>query len=127
MSLNSEVSMSAGSAQETWLRQDLAASTKPCTAAYWHKPLFTSGANHSPNTATRPLYQALYDYDAEVVVTGHNHHYERFAPMNPQGTLDNTNGIQSFVAGMGGVGSTASAPSSPNRWPATTTRSASSS
>ena len=50
VSLNSEVNMSAGSAQETWLRGDLAASTKPCTLAYWHKPLFTSGANHAPET-----------------------------------------------------------------------------
>jgi len=85
VSLNSEVSMSVGSAQETWLRSDLAASTKPCTLAYWHQPLFTSGANHAPNAATRPLFQALYDYNAEVVVTGHNHQYERFAPMNPTG------------------------------------------
>ncbi|HSV37469.1 MAG TPA: DNRLRE domain-containing protein [Nocardioidaceae bacterium] len=104
VSLNSEVSMSAGSAQETWLRNNLAASTKPCTLAYWHKPLFTSGSNHGPDTGTRPLFQALYDFDADVVVTGHNHQYERFAPMTPTGTLDNTNGIREFVAGMGGAG-----------------------
>ena len=55
-------------------------------------------------TLTRPLFQALYDHDAEVVVTGHNHHYERFAPMDPAGTLDTANGIRHFVAGMGGVG-----------------------
>ncbi|MBV1854798.1 CBM96 family carbohydrate-binding protein [Catellatospora tritici] len=103
VSLNSNVSMSAGSAQETWLRSDLAASTKPCTLAYWHHPLFTSGANHAPETATRPLYQALYDYNADVVVFGHNHQYERFAPMNPAGTLDNARGLRSFVAGMGGA------------------------
>ena len=54
VSLNSEVSMSAGSAQEQWLRADLAASTKPCTLAYWHQPLFTSGANHAPATSSRP-------------------------------------------------------------------------
>ena len=104
VSLNSNVSMSAGSAQEQWLRQDLAASTKPCTAAYWHHPLFTSGANHAPSTATRPLFQALYDFNADVVVTGHNHQYERFAPQNPTGGLDNSRGIRSFVAGMGGAG-----------------------
>jgi hypothetical protein len=103
VSLNSEISMSTGSAQEQWLRQDLAASTKPCTIAYWHKPRFTSGANHAPNTSTGPLVQALYDHDAEVIVTGHNHHYERFAPMTPSGALDNTNGIRHFVAGMGGA------------------------
>ncbi|MEV0807786.1 DNRLRE domain-containing protein [Micromonospora sp. NPDC050200] len=104
VSLNSNVSMAAGSAQERWLRADLAASTKPCTLSYWHHPLFTSGANHAPSTSTRPLYQALYDYNADVVVFGHNHQYERFAPQNPTGGLDTTRGIRAFVAGMGGAG-----------------------
>ncbi len=115
VSLNSEVSMVAGSAQETWLRDDLVASTKPCTLAYWHKPLFTSSANHVGSPETRPLFQALYDHDAEVVVAGHNHNYERFAPMNPAGGLDNADGIRSFVAGMGGAshyGFTTPAPNS---------------
>ncbi len=92
----------AGSAQEQWLRADLAASTKPCTIAYWHHPLFTSGLNHGPSTEMRPITQALYDYNAEVVVAGHNHNYERFAPQDPNGNLDNTRGIRHFVAGMGG-------------------------
>ncbi|RLK61671.1 DUF7594 domain-containing protein [Actinokineospora cianjurensis] len=104
VSLNSEISMSTGSAQEQWLRSDLAASSKPCTLAYWHKPRFTSGADHAPSTATGPLVQALYDYNAEVIVTGHNHHYERFAPMNPSGSADSSRGIRHFVAGMGGAG-----------------------
>jgi acid phosphatase type 7 len=104
VSLNSEISMSVGSAQETWLRNDLAASTKPCTLAYWHKPRWTSGANHSPTTATGPLVQALYDRNAEVIVSGHNHQYERFAPMNPSGAADSARGIREFVAGMGGAG-----------------------
>jgi len=103
VSLNSQVSMSAGSAQEQWLRADLAASSKPCTVAYWHKPLFTSGANHAPETATRPLFQALYDFNADVVIAGHNHQYERFAPQNPTGGLDDALGIREFVAGMGGA------------------------
>ncbi|MGG7569411.1 metallophosphoesterase family protein [Streptomyces sirii] len=104
VSLDSEVGMSVGSAQEQWLRSDLAASTKPCTLAYWHKPRFTSGANHAPDTSTGPLVQALYDNNAEVIATGHNHQYERFAPMNPSGQLDNARGIRHFVAGMGGAG-----------------------
>jgi acid phosphatase type 7 len=91
-----------GSAQEQWLRADLAASTKPCTIAYWHHPRFTSGANHSPDTSMGPIVQALYDFDADVVVAGHNHNYERFAPMNPSGQLDTAQGIRHFVAGMGG-------------------------
>ncbi|ONI80453.1 alkaline phosphatase [Saccharothrix sp. ALI-22-I] len=103
VSLNSNISMAAGSAQEQWLRADLAASGKPCTAAYWHHPLFTSGANHAPSTSTRPLFQALYDNNADVVLFGHNHHYERFAPQNPSGGLDTTRGIRTFVAGMGGA------------------------
>ncbi|MFI7069312.1 CBM96 family carbohydrate-binding protein [Micromonospora sediminicola] len=104
VSLNSNISMSAGSAQEQWLRSDLAASTKPCTLAYWHHPLYTSSSNHAPSTGTRPLYQALYDYDADVVVWGHNHVYERFAPMNANGGYDASRGLRSFVAGMGGAG-----------------------
>ncbi|MGW4679322.1 metallophosphoesterase family protein [Micromonospora taraxaci] len=92
VSLNSNISMSAGSTQEQWLRADLAATSKPCTLAYWHHPLFTSSSNHAPSTSTRPLYQALYDYNADAVVWGHNHVYERFAP-----------GLRSFVAGMGGA------------------------
>lgn len=103
VSLNSNISMSAGSAQERWLRADLAANTKPCTAAYWHHPLFTSGANHAPSTATRPLFQALYDHNADVVLFGHNHQYERFAPQDPNGDLDTARGIRTFVAGMGGA------------------------
>jgi hypothetical protein len=52
----------------------------------------------------RPLYQALYDHDAEVVIAGHNHQYERFAPQDPDGRLDNARGIRAFVAGTGGAG-----------------------
>ena len=103
VSLNSNISMTATSAQTQWLRADLAASTKPCTLAYWHHPLFTSGANHAPSAATRPLYQALYDANADVVVWGHNHQYERFAPANPNGAADTTRGLRTFVAGMGGA------------------------
>lgn len=102
VSLDSEIDMSVGSPQETWLRSDLAANIAPCTLAYWHKPLFTSGS-HAPALATRPLFQALYDSGAEVVVSGHNHQYERFAPMDPAGDLDTVTGIREFVAGMGGA------------------------
>jgi hypothetical protein len=101
ISLNSEVSMAAGSPQETWLRQDLAANTKSCTIAMWHSPIFTSGS-HAPDSSTRPLFQALYDYNADVLVQGHNHNYERFAPMNPSGQVDTVRGIRSFVNGAGG-------------------------
>lgn len=91
----------AGSAQEQWLRADLAANTSACTLAYWHHPRFSSGS-HGNNSAMQPLWQALYDHDAEVVLNGHDHDYERFAPQTPTGTLDNTKGIRAFVVGTGG-------------------------
>src|SRR5262249_39971321 len=57
----------------------------------------------SPDTSMGPIVQALYDFNADVVVAGHNHNYERFAPMNPSGQLDTARGIRHFVAGMGGA------------------------
>lgn len=103
IALNSNINMSRGSTQEKWLREDLKDNGRKCVLAYWHHPLFTSGKDHTPSTETRPLYEALYDYDAEVVVFGHNHHYERFAPQDPRGERDTRRGIRSFVAGMGGA------------------------
>ena len=102
ISLDSEISMSVGSAQETWLRADLAASTKQCTLAYWHKPRFSSGTNHGSLSAAQPLWQALYDFGAEIVLNGHEHNYERFAPQTPTGAADAAKGIREFVAGTGG-------------------------
>ncbi|MFD7977597.1 DNRLRE domain-containing protein [Streptomyces sp. NPDC059071] len=103
VALNSEISMAAGSAQEQWLRADLAASGKSCTLAYWHRPRWTSSSAHGPDSSTGPLVQALYDNNAEVILTGHNHQYERFAPQNPSGQLDTARGLRQFVAGMGGA------------------------
>jgi hypothetical protein len=102
VSLNSNISMSAGSAQETWLRADLAASTKPCTLAYWHHARFSSSSNHGNQSQTQPLWEALYDAGAEIVISGHDHTYERFAPQTPTGAADPARGIREFVAGMGG-------------------------
>ncbi len=99
--INSNVDMSAGSTQERWLRADLAAHPTTCTLAYWHHPRFSSGGNGS-TVATQPMWQALYDYGADVVVNGHDHDYERFAPQTPTGALDNVNGIREFVVGTGG-------------------------
>jgi hypothetical protein len=101
--INSNIARGTGSAQEQWLRADLAANTKPCTLAYWHHPRFTSGANHAPDTSMDPVWQALYDLNADVVLSGHNHQYERFAPQNPSGQLDTARGIREFVAGTGGA------------------------
>jgi Calcineurin-like phosphoesterase len=104
----------AGSAQERWLRADLAASAGRCQLAYWHKPLFTSGRVHGGAAETRPLFQALYAANAEVVLTGHNHQYERFAPQTPTGALDTARGIRQFVVGTGGASHYELGPSKPN-------------
>lgn len=93
----------AGSAQERWVRRDLAASTKTCTLAYWHHPRFTSGTEHSNATDMQPIWQALYELGAEVVLSGHNHQYERFAPQTPTGEPDAARGIRQFVVGTGGA------------------------
>ena len=95
------VSCAAGSAQERWLRADLAAHPRRCTLAYWHHPRFSSGS-HGNSTAVQPLYQALYDAGAEVVLAGHDHSYERFARQTPAGQADPTQGVRSFVVGTGG-------------------------
>src|SRR5437867_3026258 len=99
--INSNVDMSAGSPQEQWLRADLAAHPTTCTLAYWHHPRFSSGGNGS-TVATQPIWQALYDNYADVVINGHDHDYERFAPQTPDGTLDTVRGIREFVVGTGG-------------------------
>lgn len=101
VSLNSNISMSASSTQVTWLIADLAGSAKRCTLAYWHHPRFSSGT-HGSSTDPQPLWQALYDAGADVIVQGHDHNYQRFAPLTPTGVPDPVNGIRSWVAGMGG-------------------------
>lgn len=101
--LNSEISAGAGSPQEQWLRADLAAHPVACTAAYWHKPRFSSGLRHGGSTSMRAFWQALYDFGADVVLVGHEHNYERFALQDPNGVADPTRGIREFVVGTGGA------------------------
>lgn len=91
-----------GSPQEKWLRSDLAAHPVGCTLAYFHKPRFSSGLNHGNDPEIAPLWQALYDLNAEIVVNGHDHDYERFAPQDSYGNADPKRGIREFVVGTGG-------------------------
>jgi hypothetical protein len=106
ISLNSECAeiggCNEGSREEKWLRADLAAHPAACTLAYFHKPLFSSGGAHGDAPEIRPLYQALYDAHTDVILSGHDHDYERFAPQDPNGKLDRTRGIREFVVGTGG-------------------------
>jgi 3',5'-cyclic AMP phosphodiesterase CpdA len=87
--------------QLDWLVDDLAASTARCVLAYWHHPLFSSGKNRDQEQMAE-VYRRLYEAGASVVLAGHDHNYERFAPMNPKGQLDPGRGIRSFVVGTGG-------------------------
>jgi len=92
----------AASREVQWLRADLAAHPAACTLAYWHKPLFSSGSAHGNDYEMKPLWQALYEANADVVINGHDHNYERFAPQNPDGVSDAARGIREFVVGTGG-------------------------
>ena len=91
-----------GSPQGKWLRADLVAHPAACTLAYWHKPLFSSGGAHGNDLTVKPLWQALYEANADVVLNGHDHDYERFAPQTPDGAPDPKRGIREFVVGTGG-------------------------
>ena len=104
LALNSNADVRAGSAQEQWIRADLAANSARCTLAYFHHPLFSSGPHGHESSAERmrPIWQALYDAGADVVLSGHDHTYERFAPQTPAGVLDMSRGIRQFIVGTGG-------------------------
>ncbi len=91
-----------GSPEEEWLRADLKAHPAACTLAYWHEPLFSSGAAHGDNPAYRDFWRDLYDAHATIVLNGHDHDYERFSPQNPDGKADFVGGIREFVVGTGG-------------------------
>ncbi len=91
------------SPQVRWLKADLAANDgKRCTLAYMHHPRFSSGAKHGNTHYVKPLWEALYEAGAEVVLSAHEHNYERFAPQNPGGREDPEDGIREFVVGTGG-------------------------
>ncbi|MFF2042730.1 discoidin domain-containing protein [Kitasatospora sp. NPDC058170] len=89
------------SAQIDWLKADLAANSKKCIAAYWHHPLYSSGG-HGNDPVSRPVWKILYGAKADLVLNGHDHHYERFAPQDSEGKAT-ADGIVEIVGGMGGA------------------------
>lgn len=93
----------AGSAQEQWLRSDLAAHPTGCTLSYLGSPLFSSNSRVGDNVLMKDLWRALYDHGTDVVLSADEHDYERFAPQDPTGNLDLANGITEIVAGTGGA------------------------
>ena len=107
IALNSNCSNAGGciptSRQGLWLAADLAAHPNQCILAYWHIPLFSSGGRASQNSYW--LWKQLYAAHADLVLDGHDHIYERFAPQDPNGVAD-PNGIREFIVGTGGANHT---------------------
>jgi alkaline phosphatase len=91
-----------GSPQLRWLRQDLRDSEARCVLAMWHQPRFSSGGEHGNDPTVSPFWEALYGAGADLVLNGHDHDYERFAPQDPDGRLDRERGITEIVVGTGG-------------------------
>lgn len=93
-----------GSPQQRWLAADLARNSKYCTMAFWHHPLYSSRASEEGrgSTETRALWKTLHDAGADLVVSAHQHFYERLAPQDSNGNLDKEFGLRSFVVGTGG-------------------------
>lgn len=100
VSLNSEIERSPGSEQLQWLREDLAATTKPCIGAFWHTPRFASGP-HGSDSSVAPFWEELHAVGADIVLSAHSHNYERFAKQDPDDT-PTEDGIRQFVVGTGG-------------------------
>ena len=95
------VSCAAGSTQTQWLDADLTTNTRPCVIAGWHQPRWSSGHEHGNDASFAPFWNTLQAHNAEVVLNGHEHSYERFAPQLPNGVASE-NGIREFVPGTGG-------------------------
>jgi hypothetical protein len=100
-----QIRCSPSSTQVRWLEEELAANADEeggCTLAYMHHPRFSSGVEHGSYETVEPMWEALYESGAEVVLSGHEHNYERFAPQDPSGKADPEGGIRQFVVGTGG-------------------------
>jgi hypothetical protein len=96
-----------------WLVADLAAHRRRCTLAYWHHPRYSSGP-HGSQRQMWLVWKILYDAGADVVISGHDHDYERFAPQDAFGRTDQRHGIREFVVGTGGRSLYAFASVAPN-------------
>lgn len=103
VSLNSNVDAGMRSAQVAWLRDDLKAHPTECSLAYWHSPVFSSG-DHGNNPKMADVWTVLFEHGVDIVLNGHDHDYERFAPQDPKGKPDPERGIREFIVGTGGGG-----------------------
>jgi hypothetical protein len=93
-----------GSPEELWLREDLSKHPHACILAYGHHALFSSGIfkGHAMRPELKPFWEDLYDAHADLMLVGHEHSYERFAPQDPEGHADREHGIREIVVGTGG-------------------------
>ena len=103
---NSYVSTALGSPQETWLKTDLAATTKQCVLAMWHSPRFysTTSTSFTPTATVKAFWDDLIARHATLIVNAHMRDYERFAPQTTAGVADPVNGIRQIIVGTGGEG-----------------------
>ncbi len=114
LSLNSNTNARTwGGAQEQWLIQELAAHRSACTLAYWHHPLFSSSTTHGGQAQMQRINKILHAHGTDIVIAGHDHIYERFAPQDSEGRAD-SRGIRHFVVGTGGAKLYAIGPVRPN-------------
>ncbi|MFL5579543.1 MAG: PKD domain-containing protein [Gemmatimonadaceae bacterium] len=112
--LNSKLSTSATSAQVKWLKADLSASTKSCTVAIWHRPMFYSSGSGGLRASLKPAWDALMGHGAELIINADQRYYERYAPQTPDGVADPALGIREFIVGTGGANTTAIGTVMPN-------------
>ncbi len=105
MMVNPAFSVDSRRAQEDWLKKELAGNTKKCTVAYFHRPRFSSGG-HEGDLRMTGLWNILYEGNVDLVLNGHEHHYERFEPQTPAGLRDTVKGITQIIVGTGGAGLT---------------------
>jgi hypothetical protein len=112
ISLNIECSTQPGGCSDTgawfaaelkWLKKDLAENHSACTAAYWHQPSYSAADSLTPEgTTALAFWQLLYEYNADLVLNGHDHLYARYRPLDPSGNYDPHKGIREFIVGTGG-------------------------
>lgn len=102
VALNTEIAHGPRSAQVAWLRDDLRRSRARCTLAFWHRPRFTAG-RYADDAGVAAFWRVLHRAGAEVVLSSHDHNYQRYAPLDPAGRIDRQGGIRQFVVGTGGA------------------------
>lgn len=99
--LNSNCRLVDCATERSWMESQMTANPAVCSAIVFHHPRFSSGGEHGSSRAMKPFWDVAYRHGVDIALSGHDHDYERFAPMSPDGALD-PNGIRQFVSGTGG-------------------------